>query len=312
MKDNARSKALPTTVDPDRREVLILTNPKSGSRNRRKLVQELATELTQRDFEARVFDDVEQLYHQSIESIEAGRLRTVVSAGGDGTVSMLVNRLPPETIFTVFPMGTANLLAKHVGAKADVLSTAAVIEAGNAVKLDVGSANGKLFLVVASCGFDADVVQRIHSRRRGHISYFSYLGPLVESIFRYRFPRLRIVADERELAPARWAFVCNLPEYAMGLEFVDKASGTDGMLDLCALGKGGFWSGLGYFFSVLTARHSRLPSCQIEQFERLVIEPADGENSDEPIPYEIDGDPGGFLPLEISVVPERFRVLVSI
>jgi diacylglycerol kinase family enzyme len=32
--------------------------------------------------------------------------------------------------------------------------------------------------------------------------------------------------------------------------------------------------------------------------------------SDEPVPFQLDGDPGGFLPLEIEIIPNRFTFLV--
>ena len=32
--------------------------------------------------------------------------------------------------------------------------------------------------------------------------------------------------------------------------------------------------------------------------------------SDMPVPYQLDGDPGGFLPLNIEVLPNRLTMLV--
>jgi len=66
----------------------------------------------------------------------------------------------------------------------------------------------------------------------------------------------------------------------------------------------GFWNGLNYFFHVLSRRHQYLRSTAIRRFRRLEIE------SDEPVHYELDGDPGGMLPLTIEVVPQRLRLLI--
>jgi diacylglycerol kinase family enzyme len=33
--------------------------------------------------------------------------------------------------------------------------------------------------------------------------------------------------------------------------------------------------------------------------------------ADEPVPYQVDGDPGGHLPLEIKVLPQRLTLVVS-
>ena len=55
---------------------------------------------------------------------------------------------------------------------------------------------------------------------------------------------------------------------------------------------------------VATGRHLQWPDCRILKTQRLRIE------SDDEVPYQIDGDPGGKLPLEITAVPSRMRLIV--
>jgi diacylglycerol kinase family enzyme len=81
--------------------------------------------------------------------------------------------------------------------------------------------------------------------------------------------------------------------------------GTDGLLDVCAFKEGSFWSGLRYLAGVLLGRHKAWSDCVSLRTRRLRIE------ADEPVPYQLDGDPGGYLPVEIHVLPERLSVLVS-
>ena len=38
------------------------------------------------------------------------------------------------------------------------------------------------------CGFDAEVVRRVHLERDGHITRLSYLKPIWESIRSYEYP----------------------------------------------------------------------------------------------------------------------------
>ncbi len=289
----------------DARSVLISHNPKSGSSNRQQLVTRLADELIRAGFEVQTIENTDQLSDVAKQLLATGKLRTVVSAGGDGTASMLVNELPPDVPITVFPLGTANLLAKYLGATTDAVRMAQIIDGGRTVQLDVGMANERLFLVVASCGFDADVVERIHSSRQGHISYFSYSLPILRSIWKYRFPKMQITADTVQVASARWLFVFNVPHYAMDLRIIADADAQDGQLDLCTFRDGGFINGLFYFFSVLFRRHEKMSAANFCRFRELTID------SDLPVPIELDGDPGGYLPVTISVVPERLRVLVS-
>jgi diacylglycerol kinase family enzyme len=56
--------------------------------------------------------------------------------------------------------------------------------------------------------------------------------------------------------------------------------------------------------NVIAGRHGRLADCSLIRAKRIRIE------SDAPVPYNLDGDHCGFLPLEIEIVPQRLTLLV--
>jgi diacylglycerol kinase family enzyme len=60
-----------------------------------------------------------------------------------------------------------------------------------------------------------------------------------------------------------------------------------------------------YIAGIALRQHRKWKDTVVSQLERVTIE------ADEPVPYQLDGDPGGYLPLEIRVAPRRLRVLVS-
>jgi diacylglycerol kinase family enzyme len=203
----------------------------------------------------------------------------------------------------------------------DAEKFAKLVVQGRTVRLDAGRANGRLFLLMASVGFDAEVVRRLHKERDGNISHWSYAKPILQTIRSYQYPELRITCGEltkhRDCNPGasgeiasseeircRWAFVFNLPSYGGGLKFAPQSSGMDGQLDLCAFQRGGLGSGLKYLAAVVLGRHRSLRGFSGWRGTQLRIE------SDIAVPYELDGDPGGMLPLTIDVVPERVRLLV--
>ena len=125
-------------TNEDARIVLIAQNPRSGSSNRGRLVQSLAQELIRNGMEVKVIQDIDELVLQAEKLLASRELRTVVSAGGDGTVSLLVNRLPAEVPFFVFPLGTANLLANYLKINRDIDQAVATIVNCKTVMLDVG------------------------------------------------------------------------------------------------------------------------------------------------------------------------------
>lgn len=292
-------------ADANNTAVVISVNPKSGSGDRSAVVRKLQTELESSGYSVEVLGDVDQVRQLATDLMEQNRLRTVVSAGGDGTASLLVNGLPVGTPLTILPLGTANLLANFLGMRTDAVQVADVIRSGKSVLFDVGRANGKVFTVVASCGFDAAVVESLHKHRKGHINYWTYSIPILKSIWRYKYPELKITADGKLIPHSRWAFVLNVPRYAMNLNFVEDADPSDGCLDVCTFKKGGLLRGLYYLFAVVLRLHQRIRATNFVRFKSLTIE------SDERVPFELDGDPGGDLPLTIEAVPEGMRLLVS-
>ena len=287
--------------------VVISMNPNSGSMDRRSVVEQLQAELEADGLDVRLLTSIDEV-KATVDELGRGaesRLRAVVAAGGDGTVSLLANQLPVQTPIAILPLGTENLLAKYLDLTADPKLLAKTIVRARMVRLDAGRANGQLFLVMASCGFDADVVHRLHSQRKGHIHHWSYAKPIFNSIGTYRYPKVRIYVDGREKRiSAKWAFIFNVPRYAMNLPIVSDADPCDGELDLCTFKGGNLIRGLFYLGVVLLKRHRSWRYSNFQRFRKVRIE------SDDPVPYQLDGDPGGFLPLEIEIMPGFLQVLV--
>lgn len=295
------------------RDVLIAVNPHAGAGNRMAIVEELRQALGDVGFRATAVTEIDRLADESARLCELGLLRAVVAAGGDGTVRLVAQRTQPGTPIAVLPLGTENLLSGYLELTADAGRLARVIAAGRSCRFDAGLANGQLFLLMAGCGFDADVVRRLHESRRGHIQHLSYAKPILDAIRTYDYPELRVryapadaLGEEltAEIA-ARWVFVVNLPRYAGGLSFAPGASGTDGLLDVCTFKEGSLWYGLMYLSGVVLGQHESMQGFVRVKSRRLTIE------SSGPAPFQIDGDPGGDLPVEVSVLPERLTMLVS-
>jgi len=289
-------------------DVLVSVNPKAGARSGQTIVEQVIEALKGSGYRAEVFTDIDRLAETATERLAKGLLRAVVAAGGDGTVSLVVNRTPANVPVVPLPLGTENLLAKYLKITANPEGICRVIRRGAFVRLDAGQANGHLFLLMAGCGFDAEVVRRLHQQRGGHIHHLSYVKPIFQSIRSYEYPELRIYSDASSDAEpqikARWAFVVNVPRYAMGLGIAPDADGADGQLDVCTFKQGSLWKGLVYMAGVIMGRHQSWDDCMTLRAQRVRIE------SDSPVPYQLDGDPGGYLPLDIEVLPKRLMLLV--
>lgn len=279
------------------------------------LVKELCRAIKSRGYESEIINDLQTVKLRAEMLAAQGELRAVVSAGGDGTADALANLLSNEIPILIFPLGTENLLAKHLQLTANIEDACNTLENGKRTKIDVGSANDKLFLVMASCGFDAAVVNEMHAVRTGHINRWSYTKPIWNAVRKYRFPQLPFQmqsteAESKTASTAAWIFVFNVPRYAADLDFCPQADPLDGLLDVCTFKKSGLATGLGYLSRLFFRTHQSMRGFAHHRSTEIVIEPpttSDGVPMQ--IPYQVDGDPGGFLPLRIRVLPKRLTLL---
>ncbi|HIN53195.1 MAG TPA: hypothetical protein EYM79_02695, partial [Planctomycetes bacterium] len=252
------------SIDPAARFVLISLNPKAGRGSSGKLAKKLAAILDDRGFQAVIETDIDQIQFIASQKQASGDLRTVISVGGDGTLSLLLNTLNKETNICIFPQGTENVLAKYLGIKADPEFVADLIEHGQVIPMDAGQVTNDagekfLFALMVGCGFDGDVAERLANRRKGHITKFSYFIPVLTAIWKYRYPKMFVqdLADEQNSFDARFLFVMNIRQYALKLMIAPNADPTDGKLDACGFVKPGLLHGLKYFWQLWWSTHPR-------------------------------------------------------
>jgi len=293
-----------------RDRVLVSVNPKAGAKCRRQNVEHLESLLRENGFRPQIISDLDELTETANAAHADGDLRAVVAAGGDGTAATIANLTQPGTPIMLMPQGTENLLAKYLGINSSPEFILETLRIGATLNMDAGLANDRIFLLMLGVGFDADVVKRLHGSRRGHIHQLSYTKPILDSIRKYQYPEIRITYESAEIdgersqqVTAKWAFVVNLPRYARGLRIVPHAVGTDGLLDLCTFREGSLWHGLLYLSRILMGQHQSWGSCHTAQTARLRIE-ADSE-----VPFQMDGDPGGHLPVDVEVLPRRVTLV---
>jgi diacylglycerol kinase family enzyme len=291
-------------IDPSHCLVPILANPRAGAGASRRIVRELVIALRLRDLHPCLCWSREDL-DALLASPARAEVRCVVAAGGDGTLLEVVNRASGIPT-AVLPLGNENLVARHCCVQRSGRKLADAIVAGHVRWFDLARANGRLFCLMASVGLDADVVHRVHRRRRGHINRITYVVPLIQAIETYRFPPVEVeIADTGERLRGATVFLFNLPEYALGLPIAADGSAEDGLLDLCVFEKPGVLSLLRYLGAVWTGKHQKLADFQHRRVRCVRLSaPAQA-------PVQTDGDPAGCLPVQIEVVPAAWPLVVG-
>jgi len=295
--------------------VLVCTSPKAGNGTGRDRIAHLIEGLRAAGIQADVTTDIACVRAKSHESRGPDDDELIlVTAGGDGTLALVAQNTPASSVLVPMPLGTENLLARHFGFVTNPYAIMETMLHGYNHAIDAGCANGKLFLVMMTCGFDAEVVRAMHLRRRGHINRFSYAWPILRTLTRYSFPPLQVTwqvtnpATGEEGLPMsaeeiyRWAMVFNLPRYAASLPIETGAKEDDGQLDFCGLRNGTVLGGIRYLGGIVAGRHIYWADVTRQTIVRCRI------TSPLPVSYQLDGDYAGRLPLDIHVLPKQITL----
>ena len=165
-----------------------------------------------------------------------------------------------------------------------------------------------LFALMVGCGFDGDVAERLAHRRKGHITKFSYFIPVLTAVWKYRYPKMYVqdLADKHNKFNARFLFVMNIRQYALKLMIAPDADPTDGKLDACGFVKPGFLHGLKYFWQLWWSTHPRSKEYIALQAKSFRIH----ADTQERVVVQIDGDPCTSLPITVTTILGRMRLIV--
>jgi diacylglycerol kinase family enzyme len=291
------------------RSIVIAANPKSGSSSGLVKARGLAEALESDGWEVELTTDLDRMQELVFRYHSQGRLRTVVSAGGDGTASAVLNRIPLEVPLTIFPLGSENLLAQQYRLPRDVEAVRSMVRGMSVRRFDLFRANGQLFLIMASVGFDAQVVRSVHENRRSHITRWAYRFGILRAIGTYRWPELEVEVlgqgGWESLGTCHWLFGFNVPKYAAGIHIMDDADADDGLLDVGMLRGGNVLIGFWNYLTVAMGIHRRGGRWSEKRVRGLRVRSQAGQGV-----YQVDGDYGGPLPLEILYTGTKATLVV--
>jgi diacylglycerol kinase family enzyme len=291
-------------------KVLVLYNPISGAGRAVGAAERLREALDAAGHAATIAPTRLAPAHEWLDPMlaEPGAL---VIVGGDGAVRMVSGAAArTDTPIYHYPSGTENLFAREFGFTRSRSGVIDALARGDVRRVDVGTANGKGFLLMASVGFDAEVVHDLSGRRTGGISHASYLGPILRQLRRYAPPRLTIEVDGEPLVEGArgFAVIGNSRQYGWRFDPARRASMVDGKLDVVFFPAPTRRRLLGWAIACRLGRHLRRKGLAYRTGGevRLLCEEA--------VPFQIDGDApaeGGVTAvLDVVVRPAWLPVLI--
>ena len=238
--------------------------------------------------------------------------RTIVAAGGDGTIADVVKGLlahPAPTAHTrlgIIPLGTANVLAHELGLRTDPPSVAACLAFGRSQPLWPGLAESpqgdRLFVQMLGAGFDAQVVHHLSAPLKRAIGKGAYVAQTLCELAAYKFPPLAINLDGEDVSAAS-VIVSKGRLYGGPHLLAPRACPREPGFSVALFHHRGQWPTLVYGAALPLNLLPKAPGVELRRARRITISAAIAT------PVQADGDEAGFLPLTIHDAPRPIEVL---
>jgi len=211
-----------------RTPLVLLVNPTSGGGRALKILPRVEAALDSGRVPFRVVRtrSLEHGVDKALTAVEAGELPVVIS--GDGLVGAIGGAIAGgETPLGVVPVGRGNDLARVLGIPTEPEEAIAVVLAGHTRTIDIGEANGKPFLGIASVGFDSDANRIANESRLG--GNFVYAWAALRALAGWKPARFTIaIGDQRTRVEGFSVIVANNKAYGGGMFVAPDAELDDG------------------------------------------------------------------------------------
>lgn len=209
----------------ERRSIAILYNPTSGRGRSAALATEIADAARAAGFVVSIAETPRRNEERAAELLAA--VDGAVLIGGDGTLMAMLSALQAaQKPFYLVPAGNESLAARYCGMSAKPADVVDRLRRWSPRRHGVGTAAGRPFFTMVSCGLDADIIARIAQTRTGPIGHLGYLRPAVHALLGYRVPRCTLRCDGVTVVDQQpgYCIIANNPTYARGLNPVPEAS----------------------------------------------------------------------------------------
>ncbi len=286
----------------DRRYVLIV-NPSSGGGRSRKVLAEAEAELGRREMAFRKVLTTSLEHGVEVAKIagESGEIPVVIS--GDGLIGAIGGSLAgTEVAMGVIPGGRGNDFARVTGIPTDTADAVAVLATEVERLVDVGEANGKRFLCIASCGFDSDANRMANESRLNGPLVYAWAG--IKALVAWKHADFTVTIDgERREHRGMAVIVANGAAYGGGMMMAPDAELDDGRFDILLEGEVTRLQALRSMPKLFKGTHIDDPLISVTRGATVEVA------ADRPLALYADGEHITDLPAELRVLPAALRLI---
>jgi len=281
-------------------------NPSSGGGRSKQILPEVEQSLDALRIPFRV-ERTRSLEHGvdlAFEAVDAREIPVVMS--GDGLIGAVGGALAGvDTPLGLIPAGRGNDLARGLGIPSAPAEAVACIAAGHTRSIDVGDANGKRFLGIASAGFDSEANRIANDAKilKGRPVYF-YAA--LKALFQWKPARFSLIENGVQTRLTGYTVaVANNGFYGGGMNLAPDAEIDDGKFDVITVGEISKLRFLLNLPKVFKGTHVEDDDV-VGNHQTSLIE----IKASRPLTLYADGDPLTELPATIRVIPRSLKIIV--
>jgi YegS/Rv2252/BmrU family lipid kinase len=286
------------------RDVALIVNPAAGRGRALRALPRAEQALRARGvrFHVERTRDVEHAAALGAAAGRAGEVAAVLS--GDGLLGVVAGTLRgSDGVLGIVPGGRGNDFARTLGIPRDPAAACAVIAHGRERTIDLGEADGRTFVGIASAGFDSDANRIANATRVPGDA--AYLYGALRALAAWRPARFELELDGEPLVHVGYnVAAANGRQYGGGMVLAPGAELDDGRFDVVTVGAVSKARFLSQLPKVFRGAHVRNREVTVRRAAELRIA------ADRPFALYADGDPLAELPTTVRTLPGAVRVIV--
>ncbi|MEP6922305.1 MAG: diacylglycerol kinase family protein [bacterium] len=183
------------------RSVEVIINAGSGTDDKEEMRDRLAAIFDANQIKARISiaqsgEEIKELAHRAVKS----DAQIIAAGGGDGTINAVAAILMgTDKVLGVLPLGTLNHFAKDLQIPIELEDAARTMISGQAMRVDVGAVNDRMFLNNSSLGLYPNIVrERQKQQKLGWGKWPAFVWAGIAVLRRYPFLHVRLSVDGKE------------------------------------------------------------------------------------------------------------------
>ncbi|NLB42705.1 MAG: diacylglycerol kinase family lipid kinase [Clostridiales bacterium] len=288
-------------------KLLFIINPIAGKGNTKDAIPVIKSFCKQRGIQYTIIETSGPRDATRIVKEHSSAYSAVVAVGGDGTVLEVSNGLTGTDIpLGILPLGRGNDFARAMNIPisfTQVEKALEIITENTAQYVDLVAFNVRVFLNIASVGFDAEIIQDLHKVKRFIKGKAAYFISVFLKFLTYKPKDVELLIDGEKIATKVFlTAVCNGICYGGGMMINPNGSVTDGLLDVIVISPVPRYKIPFLLLKFIKGNHLSLPYVTSYQCKEVQI------SSQEPLPVNVDGESPMNTPISLLIKPLSIRV----